>query len=627
MHPQVRQSEPGLCPICNMDLVPIEEGGAEEAFGPRGFATSEAARQLMNIQTAPVERKFVMASVRMTGKVDYDETRLGDITAWVPGRLDRLYVDFTGIQVRKGDHMVFLYSPELIAAQQELLEAKRASEEMAGSTLGSIRERTEATVDAARERLRLWGLSVTQIEEIEKRGTPSEHVTIYAPMGGTVIRKDAREGMYVQTGTRIYTIADLTRVWVRLDAYESDLEWLRYGQDVEFSVESYPGELFHGRISLIEPFLDAKSRTVRVRVDVSNPDLRLKPGMFVRAVVRAKIAAGGRVVDPYLAGKWICPMHPEVIRDSAGNCDVCGMSLEKSESLGYLPLSEAEIAKPLVIPASAPLITGVRAVVYVMLPNTSRPTYEGREIVLGPRAGDYYIVRSGVSEGERVVTQGSFKIDSALQIRAKPSMMNPEEGAAPPMHHHDGMEMRETEALTPTPPASAAEFHAEMHAGAPLFRDVFREVVELNLELAETLSEDDEAASLGAARRLAALYEGVDMNAFSHADHLKWTKFLAATREAARRVADAADIRTLREAFRPLSENTVDVLEDSGSPLDVPLYVLRCPMAARGEGALWLQLDQEVRNPYFGAAMFRCGEVIKTLLAKPRASGEDIRNG
>ena len=436
MHPQIRQPKPGLCPICGMKLIPLAQEDQGETL--RTFTTSEAAKALMDVETSPVERRFVTAEVRMVGKVDYDETRLAYITAWVPGRLDRLFVDYTGVPVKKGDHLVDLYSPELLSAQEELLQALEAVKNLERSGIGIVREMTAATVDAVREKLRLWGLTPEQIAQIEKRGKASDHVTIYAPIGGIVVHKNALEGMYVNTGTRIYTIADLTQVWVKLDAYESDLSWIRYGQKVEFATVAYPGETFTGTISFLDPILDEKTRTVKVRVNAPNPDGKLKPGMFIKAVVRANVAAGGRVMDPDLAGKWICPMHPDVIKTEAGACDICEMPLVRTESLGYVSVDPTEADKPLVIPVTAALVTGTRAVVYVEVPDAEKPTYEGREIVLGPRAGDFYLVRSGLAEGERVVTRGNFKIDSALQIQAKPSMMNPEGGAPAPVHEHGG---------------------------------------------------------------------------------------------------------------------------------------------------------------------------------------------
>jgi Cu(I)/Ag(I) efflux system membrane fusion protein len=441
MHPQIHMPKPGLCPICNMKLIPVykEAGGGSEMASMRKFTTSESAKALMDIETAPVERKFVTAEIRMVGKVEYDETRLAYITAWVSGRLDRLYVDYTGVSVNKGDHMVYMYSPELLSAQEELIQAMKAVQKTEGGNSGIMRDLSAKTLDAVREKLRLLGLSAEQIAEVEKRGSATDHITIYAPISGIVVHKNALEGMYVNTGTRIYTVADLTNVWVKLDAYESDLSWLRYGQEVEFTTVSFPGEVFRGTISFIDPVLDPVTRTVKIRVDVSNQNGKLKPEMFVKALVKANVAAGGKVMDPRLAGKWICPMHPSIIKEEPGKCDICEMPLVRTESLGYVSAEPQESEKPLVIPVSAALVTGTRAIVYVEVPNTDKPTYEGREIVLGPRAGNYYIVRNGLEEGQRVVTKGNFKIDSALQIQAKPSMMTPEGGGGSSGHMHMGM--------------------------------------------------------------------------------------------------------------------------------------------------------------------------------------------
>ena len=374
MHPQIKLPKAGKCPICFMDLIPVDSGD-DDGGGVRELSVSENAAKLMEIETVPVQRRFVSAEVRMVGKIDYDETRVSHITAWVPGRLDRLFVDYTGIHVKKGDHMVYLYSPELLSAQEELLQAIGAAKSLERSDVSIVRETTDATVNAVREKLGLWGLAPEQITEIEERGTADNHLTIYAPAGGIVVHKNAQEGMYVETGSRIYTIADLSQVWVNLDAYESDLAGLREGMEVAFTSEAYPGETFSGTISFIHPVLDESTRTVKVRVSVPNEGGRLKPGMFVRAIVRAD-AVGGEET-------------------------------------------------PLVIPASAPLLTGKRAIVYVEIPGKEKPTFEGREIVLGPRAGDYYLVKEGLTEGERVVTRGGFKIDAELQIRARPSMMSP----------------------------------------------------------------------------------------------------------------------------------------------------------------------------------------------------------
>jgi len=335
MHPQIITDKPGKCPICAMDLIPLTDDSAA-GVGLRELVISEEAAKLMEIETSVVERKFVSAEIRMVGKIDYDETRLKNITAWVPGRIDRLYVDFTGITVNKGDHMVYLYSPELLSAQAELLQAVKAVQNIKPESSELITRSILATLEAVREKLRLLGLTKKQIEDIEKIGQPVDHITIYAPMGGVVIERHATEGIYVGTGSKIYTIADLSHLWVKLDAYESDMMWIRYGQQVEFTTEAYPGEVLKGKISFIDPVLNATTRTVKLRVNVDNPEGKLKPEMFVKAIVRSKVAQGGRVMATEMAGKWICPMHPDVVRTQAGSCDICGMDLVTTESLGYV---------------------------------------------------------------------------------------------------------------------------------------------------------------------------------------------------------------------------------------------------------------------------------------------------
>lgn len=439
MHPHIQLASPGKCPICGMDLIPVpaeESNGMDDMEEARRISVSPAQKALMRIETVPVEKRFPVASLRLVGKVTYDETSLAYITAWIPGRIDGLFVDYTGLSVKKGDHMVKLYSPELYSAQEELLQALSGMKGLSKSGLESLRDSAEGMVNSARDKLRLWGLSAAQIEEIEKTNEPQEHVTIYSPSSGVVIHKNAQEGMYVDTGSRIFTIADLSSVWVQLDAYESDLQWLRYGQSVNFSTEAFPGEFFHGRIAFIDPVLNPKTRTVKVRVNVDNTDERLKPEMFVKASVSARLATKGKVIDEELAGKWVSPMHPEIVRDEPGTCPVCGMDLVRSESLGFALETSKDIEAPIVIPATAALLTGKRAVVYIEDPDADRPTYIGREVVLGARAGPDYIVESGISEGELVVVSGNFKIDSALQIQAKPSMMNPDGGGSAGGHNH-----------------------------------------------------------------------------------------------------------------------------------------------------------------------------------------------
>lgn len=420
MHPQILRNKPGKCPICGMDLVI-----RAEAAGTGEYVMSEAAVKLAEIQTTPVEKKFVAAKVRLVGKVALDETRVKNITARFPGRLDRLYVDYTGVPVKKNEHLVEIYSPDLLTAQQELLQAKKSFDELPADTNKSLRDVIKSTLGAAREKLRLWDLGKEQIAEIEKLQQPSDSMTINAPLGGIVIAKHAVEGSYIKTGMPIYTIADLSRLWVKIDAYESDMRWLHFGQNVDFEVEAFPGKTFSGKISFIDPVLDPKTRTVKLRVNVDNAESLLKPEMFVRATISVTVGDGGRIITASLKGKWICPMHPEVISDTTGSCRICGMALAAAEKLGLAGGITPEAG--LVIPASAALITGKRAIVYVRKSQEkgAMPTFEGREVILAGRAGGYYLVKSGLAEGELVVTNGNFKIDSAMQISQSSSMMNP----------------------------------------------------------------------------------------------------------------------------------------------------------------------------------------------------------
>jgi len=450
MHPNVKLPEPGLCPICRMDLIPV--AAAESAAeGPTELKMSPAAVALAGIRTAPVRRNIARREVRLSGKLAYDETRVKTITAWVPGRIERLYVDYTGIAVKQGDHLAELYSPELYAAQEELIQAAKRVPADAKS-LG--RASALATLEATREKFRLWGLTDAQIRQIEKRGAPSDRMTIYSPIAGVVVHKNALQGLYVSTGSRIYTVADLSRVWVILDAYESDLPWLRFGQEVDISVQALPGRAFQGRIAFIDPVLDEKTRTVKVRLSLENPDGALKPGLFAQAVVHSVTDARGQAVNPAMAGKWVSPMHPEIVKDHPGQCDVCGMDLVRAEDLGIVNVPSGD-QLPLVVPAGAVLLTGKRAIVYVRKPGMDEPVFEGREVVLGGRAGDVYIVLGGLAEGEEEVVNGNFKIDSAMQIAAKPSMMNPEGGVTRTGHEHHGMDAEQPGANDSRPQAPA----------------------------------------------------------------------------------------------------------------------------------------------------------------------------
>lgn len=373
MHPQIRQPGPGQCPICGMDLIPVESNAGEQARADR-ITLSERAQALARLRTTAVRRMAdPMTEVRLLGRIEPDETKSKTVTAWVGGRIDRLHVRATGERVRAGQTIATLYSPEVLAAHQDLIAAKRQVERMQAAS-EAARSAAEAALGAARDRLRLLGVSERRVLTMQSDEEPTRQLEIHTPFAGTVLERVATEGAYVSTGDALYRIADLSRVWVQLDAYQRDLPAIEEGQAVRIAVESLPDEVFEGKVAFIDPTVDSARRTARVRVEVANREGRLRPGMFVQAVVHGQSAA-------------------------------------------------ATSERPLVVPQTAPLFTGRRSVVYVEVAEADRPTYEARVVRLGPRAGDVYPVVAGLVEGERVVSRGAFVLDADLQIRGGNSMM------------------------------------------------------------------------------------------------------------------------------------------------------------------------------------------------------------
>ena len=359
MHPQIRQPNPGKCPICAMDLIPVAGGGAEESA--RELTLSPAAQKLAEIETAPVMRRAVSRELRLVGKIALDETRIREISLLADGRIEKLFANYEGMRVRKGDPLAEIYSPDILTAARELVIARNSP----------------ALLQAARRKLALLGMSNEEIDRILEGGAARDSFTLYSPTEGVVTALPTRELAWVDRGMAVIELTDFSAVWAVLDAYESDIGFVELGQSVELTVEALPGRRFEATVAFVPPVLNDMTRSIKVRLDVPNPDGLLRPGMFVRARLDAP-----------------------------------------------LKLAEDE-APPLVIPATAPLITGRRAVVYVAVPDKSG-TYEGREVELGPRAGDAYVVLSGVREGEKVVVSGNMKLDSELQLLARPSMMNPQ---------------------------------------------------------------------------------------------------------------------------------------------------------------------------------------------------------
>jgi Cu(I)/Ag(I) efflux system membrane fusion protein len=585
MHPSVRLPDPDAkCPICFMDLIPVTDDGGEG--NENRLALSEAAVKLSQIETAKVGRFFPTADVRLFGKLTYDETSVARITAYFPGRLDRLFVNYVGIPVAKGDHLAEMYSPQLLATFEELRQARVALDEST-TTSEIVRTSTRQMLEAAREKLRLFGLTEEQIAQAEAGKASSDRLTVYSPIRGIVTHLAAREGDYVETGSPIATVADLSRLWLDMEAYESQLPLLRWGQPVTFTVEAHPGDVFEGRISFIEPMVDERTRTAAVRVAVENADRSLKPGMFATATVRPRVASGGAVVSDELAGRWVSPMHPTVVKDGPGQCDVCGMDLVPAESLGVVG-DPASVEEPLVVPRSAVLQTGKRAVVYVKVAGTERPTYEGRMVTLGPRAGDLYLIKSGLQEGEEVVVHGAFRIDSAMQIVAKPSMMMPGGGGSGHDHSASGTRAASTRAVVP---------ESFIHGLKPIYAAY--------LDAQESLASDDLGGFVQAASDLEKAVGFVEEVGLVGEPLGSW-------RRAAARLRLDRPVTTIVDArarFERMSDAVIALQKTFGHHGSETWHVAYCPMAFDNKGAEWLQRGTTINNPYFGDEMLRCGEI------------------
>ncbi len=437
MHPQIRMDHKDICPLCGMDLTPVDatqDPWEAEEPGIR-LVLSENARRMARVQTTEVLPRELFKELRTVGRIEFDETRVASITARVNGRVDQVYADFPGTVVRQGEHLVKIYSPDLLSTQQEFLNALRGER-------SAQRELGVSLSAASRRRLALWGITQQQIDALAESGQAQDHLVVHAPMGGTVIEKYIRPGQYVKEGDVLYTIADLNRVWLVLEVYESELHWVRLGQAVQVTLESEPHQPLTGTVAFIEPVLTSVSRTVRVRVLLENQDLRLKPGMYAQALVRVPILPSGQPASTGLEGKYACPMHPYEFSEEPGFCAECKMPLElvpKEPQVAGPPKGTATPtaasapahdsvtdapgqSKVLAVPADAVLTTGQRQLVYV---ETEPGKYQLVEPKLGSRTGDYYPVLSGLSEHDRVVTRGNFLLDSQYQITGRASLLYP----------------------------------------------------------------------------------------------------------------------------------------------------------------------------------------------------------
>jgi Cu(I)/Ag(I) efflux system membrane fusion protein len=410
MHPQVVRDHRDKCPICGMPLSKRKKGEGDDEPLPPGVVSrvqlSPYRVALAGIQTTEVGYQPLAREVRTVGFVEFDERKQKQISARVKGRIDQLFVNVTGQTVRAGDELASLYSPDLVTTVQNLLDAQRGG--------------NKQLLAMARERLRLWDLGDDQVQEMLRTGKPVTHVPIRSPISGHVIRKYQVEGKYVDEGTPLYDVADLSTVWIQAQVYEDDLGLLREGQAVRATTRAFPNRVFRGQVAFIHPHLDRGTRTLTVRFDMDNPGHVLRPGMYATVQLEVPVAQldlfaaarnsgwRDRTAAEVAAGSWFAP---------AGPAGAPGLASLLHAAARQTLAAHGHV---LAMPESAVIDTGSRKVVYR---EASPGVYEGVEVQLGPRCGASYPVLSGLGPGERVATSGSFLIDAETRL-------NPAAGSA-----------------------------------------------------------------------------------------------------------------------------------------------------------------------------------------------------
>lgn len=462
MHPTVVQEAPGSCPICGMPLSKRKKG--EKQTLPSGVTarltlSSDRVAQA-GVETVPVSYRPLSETVTTVGAVAFDERRLARISSKIKGmsRVETLKVNFTGIEVKAGEPLAEVYSPELNQAIRELLIAKHGAAERSRLQTSAARDLLGGSSDLVplgRQKLANWGITPMQVDEILAKGNSDYRVPILSPISGVVVRKNVVEGQYVAEGEAMFEIADLSHVWIQAQVYEDQVGLVQVGQSVEATVEAYPGEVFTGTVAFKDPALNPATRTLAVRYDLDNGTGRLQPGMYATVRLKtpvaktpafksrlASAARGGvdlsKVTHLTVAQQKVClvtnaalgsmgePLPVEV----AGKklwicCEGCEGKLKGSPAtylakLAPAPAPENEV---LSVPESAVIDTGTKKVVFV---EKEPGVFEGRQVVLGARSGDVYPVLEGLSPGEKVAAAGSFLLDAETRLKASSGPAPPE---------------------------------------------------------------------------------------------------------------------------------------------------------------------------------------------------------
>jgi len=547
MHPQIKQDKPGQCPICAMDLIPLTTAQSTgDDIDPNEIVLTESAAKLADVQTMVVTKGTPQKSVYLQGKVQADERNIAELTARFGGRIEKLFVNFTGQNVQKGEKLARLYSPDLVTAQRELLEAI------------AFKESRPSFYTSARAKLKLWDLTEDQINDIEEKGEPQIYFDILSPISGTVMMRHVALGDYVKEGSALFKVTDLSRVWVMFDAYESDLPWIKTGDHVELTIQSLPGKAYDGKVTYIDPFINSTTRVAKVRIELPNMELKLKPEMFAKGLLHSKIA---------------------------------------------------ESSDHLLIPKSSILWTGKRAVVYVSLPERDSPSFLYREIILGPEAGNFYVVSEGLMEGEVIAVNGVFKIDAAAQLEGKPSMMNPGGGKVSTGHDHGSASSSEVEDHSQH---EIVEMETETMEVSVEFKKQLQEVYDSYSLMKDAFVSSDADEVKKSAEKVIFSLQLVDMGLLTGEAHMTWMMYLEVLESEITTISTSSNISIQRIAFAEFNNAFYASVKAFGLHHGM-IYYQYCPMANGDIGAFWLSNIEEIENPYFGDEMLKCGETRETI--------------
>lgn len=553
MHPGIRQPEFGDCPICGMDLIPMENDD-HDGLDTEAIRMSETALELADIQTAVVESGPVVKTLLLNGVLELDERRTHILSSHIDGRIEELMLNFTGQRVNKGDMIARIYSPELVTAQKELFQALK------------LKDTQPLLLEAAKNKLRNWKLSTQLIDEIIASGAPWDNIPVLAEASGIVTGKRVNRGDYIKRGQVLFEINDLSRLWMMLDLYEKDMAWPETGDSVNMRFTSRSGERYTGTIDYIDPVLNTVTRVAKARVNLSNIGEHLKPGMYGTGVV-----------------------------------------LSELEALGKMP----------VIPASALMWTGKRSLVYVKVQSDEQIAFTLREVTLKADLGDRYAVSEGLEAGEIIAVSGTFSIDAAAQLSGKSSMMNPEGAHFQAAHDHGEMEMKaapdDHSGHADKAPHKASNVKALSISDDA--KQALAPVYDAYLDLKDALVNDKAKQAKRQMLLLQKEADKINMALFIGEAHHALMSHLDLIRTHIPDKKKLGDIERMRTAFEYISDGMIG-LTRAFTPLDETLYVQYCPMAFNDKGADWISREHDIRNPYFGASMLTCGEVTDTLKAK-----------